>query len=209
MTAQPAPPFELTRSEARLLASLTPTWRIQEYLDHTLLYDTKGGTCRSPRRVIRDGECQCMDGALFAAAALRVQGLPPLILDLEAEQDDDHVLAVFKTKHGWGAIGRSNYSGLRYREPVYRTIRELVMSYFESYFNLRRQKTLRAYSRPVNLARFDSIRWMTAEDDVWDIPNHLVEIPHTKIAAPAAIRTYARVDRRLFEAGLVGKRPHP
>lgn len=201
-----APPFDLTRFEARLLASLTPEWRIQEYLDTKLLYDTKGGACRSPRRVIRDGLCQCMDGAMFAAAALRMQGRPPLILDLEADQDDDHVLAVFKAKHGWGAIGRSNYSGLRYREPVYRSIRELVMSYFESYFNLRREKSLRAYSRPVNLARFDRVQWMTTEEDVWDIPNHLVKIPHTKIATPAAIRTYSRVDRRLFDAGLVGKR---
>ncbi|MEO8358439.1 MAG: hypothetical protein ABI672_00290 [Vicinamibacteria bacterium] len=206
MTALAPSPFGLTRSEARLLASLTPEWRIQEYLDTRLLYDTKGGTCRSPRRVIRDGFCQCMDGALFAAAALRVQGRPPLILDLEAEQDDDHVLAVFKTKHGWGAIGRSNYSGLRYREPVYRTIRELVMSYFESYFNLRRQKTLRAYSKPVDLSRFDKMDWMTTEEDVWDIPNHLVVIPHTKLATPAAIRTYSRVDKRLFGAGLVGRR---
>ena len=209
MTARGAPPFDLTRAEARLLSSLTPTSRIQEYLDTVLLYDTRGGACRSPRRVIRDGECQCMDGALFAAAALRMQGYPPLILDLEADQDSDHVLAVFRTKHGWGAIGRSNYSGLRYREPVYRTIRELVMSYFESYFNLRREKTLRAYSRPVNLSRFDSIHWMTSEQDLWDIPNHLVVIPHTKIASPRAIRTYSRVDRRLFEAGLLGKRHHP
>ena len=200
------PPFDLTRSETRLLASLTPEWRIQEFLDNKLLYDTKGGSCRSPRRVIRDGLCQCMDGALFAAAALRVQGRPPLILDLEAEQDDDHVLAIFRTKHGFGAIGRSNYSGLRYREPVYRTIRELVMTYFESYFNLRRQKTLRAYSQPVDLKRFDPISWMTSESDLWDIPNHLVEIPHTDIAPREAIRTYSRVDRRLFDAGLVGKR---
>ena len=207
--ARGAPPFDLTRAEARLLSSLTPTWRIQEYLDNSLVYDTRGGTCRSPRRVIRDRECQCMDGALFAAAALRLQGFPPLILDLEAEQDSDHVLAVFKTKHGWGAIGRSNYSGLRYREPVYRTIRELVMSYFESYFNLRREKTLRAYSRPVNLSRFDSLHWMTSEEDVWEIPNHLVRIPHTDVAAKSAVRAYSRVDRRLFEAGLVGKRPHP
>lgn len=206
MTAKGAPPFGLTRSEARLLTSLTPEWRIQEYLDKDLLYDTKGGSCRSPRRVIRDGLCQCMDGAMFAAAALRMQGRPPLILDLEAEQDDDHVLAVFKGKHGWGAIGRSNYSGLRYREPVYRSIRELVMSYFESYFNLRREKTLRAYSRPVNLSRFDKVQWMTAEEDVWDIPNHLVKIPHTKLASREAIGGYSKVDRRLFDAGLVGKR---
>ena len=205
MRAKGSPPFDLTRSEARLLASLTPEWRIQEYLD-ALVYDTKGGHCRSPRRVIRDQECQCMDGALFAAAALRVQGRKPWILDLEAEQDDDHVLAVFKTKQGWGGIGRSNYSGLRYREPVYRTIRELVMSYFEWYFNLRREKTLRAYSRPLDLSRFDRIRWMTSEEDLWDIPHHLVHIPHTTIATRATIRTYSRVDPRLFAAGLVGRR---
>ena len=206
MRARGTPPFDLTRSEARLLSSLTPTSRIQEFLDTSLVYDTKGGTCRSPRRVIRDGTCQCMDGALFAAAALRLQGHPPLILDLEAEQDSDHVLAVFKSSHGWGAIARSNYSGLRYREPVYASIRELVMSYFESYFNLRREKTLRAYSQPVDLARFDSIQWMTSEQDLWDIPNHLVRIPHTKIATRAAIKQYSKVDRRLFAAGLVGRR---
>ena len=206
MRARGTPPFDLTRSEARLLSSLTPTSRIQEFLDTSLIYDTKGGTCRSPRRVIRDGTCQCMDGALFAAAALRLQGHPPLILDLEAEQDSDHVLAVFKSSHGWGAIARSNYSGLRYREPVYASIRELVMSYFESYFNLRREKTLRAYSQPVDLARFDSIQWMTSEQDLWDIPNHLVRIPHTKIATRAAIKQYSKVDRRLFAAGLVGRR---
>ncbi len=206
MRARGIPPFDLTRSEARLLSSLTPTSRIQEFLDTSLVYDTKGGTCRSPRRVIRDGTCQCMDGALFAAAALRLQGHPPLILDLEAEQDSDHVLAVFKSSHGWGAIARSNYSGLRYREPVYASIRELVMSYFESYFNLRREKTLRAYSQPVDLARFDSIQWMTSEQDLWDIPNHLVRIPHTKIATRAAIKQYSKVDRRLFAAGLVGRR---
>ena len=201
-----ASPFGLTRNEARLLKSLTPEWRIQEYLDTRLVYDTKGGSCRSPRRVMREGLCQCMDGALFAAAALRVQGRPPLILDLEADHDDDHVLAVFKTRHGWGSIGRSNYSGLRFREPVYRTIRELVMSYFESYFNLRREKTLRAYSRPLSLARFDKIDWMTTEEDLWDIPNHLVKIPHTDLASRATIKTYSRVDRRLFSAGLVGKK---
>ncbi|MBK5257546.1 MAG: hypothetical protein JJE39_16090 [Vicinamibacteria bacterium] len=206
MRASGLPPFDLTRSENGLLASLTPAFRIQEFLDTQLLYDTKGGKVRSPRRVLRDGLCQCMDGALFAAAALRVQGRPPLILDLEADQDDDHVLAVFKGEHGWGAIGRSNYSGLRFREPVYRSIRELVMTYFESYFNLRREKSLRAYSRPVNLARFDRLRWMTSEEDLWEIPTHLVQVPHARIAPPAAIKTYSRVDLRLFDAGLVGRR---
>ena len=146
-----------------------------------------------------------MDGALFAAAALRVQGHPPLILDLEAEQDDDHVLALFRGPAGWGAIARSNYSGLRFREAVHPTIRSLVLSYVEGYFNLRREKTLRRYSRPVNLARFDRLRWMTAEEDLWAIPNALVEIPHRDLFPKAVVRTLARVDARSFEAGLVGR----
>ena len=146
-----------------------------------------------------------MDGALFAAAALRVQGHPPLILDLEAVFDDDHVLAVFRSNGCWGAIARSNYSGLRFREPIHPTIRSLVLSYFESFFNLRRQKTLRRYSRPVNLTRFDAIHWMTSEEDLWDIPEYLVGVRHTRLL-PARIEAHlSPVDRRMFVAGLVGR----
>lgn len=146
-----------------------------------------------------------MDGALFAAAALRVQGYPPLIVDLEAVRDDDHVLAVFRSGRLWGAVARSNYSGLRFREPLYRTVRELVLSYFESYFNLRREKTLRRYSRPVNLSRFDRRSWMTAEEDLWDIPAYLVDIPHETLLPARAAAKLSPVDRRQFQAGLVGR----
>ena len=143
-----------------------------------------------------------MDGALLAAAALRVQGHRPLIVDLEAEQDTDHILAVFRRDGLWGAVARSNYSGLRYREPVFRTLRDLALSYVESYFNLRREKTLRRYSRPVSLARFDGRGWMTAEEDLWYIPEYLVGIPHYRLLPRSAERALAPVDRRTFEAGL-------
>jgi hypothetical protein len=146
-----------------------------------------------------------MDGALFAAAALRVQGHRPLVLDLEAVEDVDHVLAVFRGPAGWGAIARSNYSGLRYREPIHPTIRILVLSYFESYFNLRREKTLRRYSRPVDLARFDRLQWMTTEKDLWDIPEYLVGIRHYRLLPERVIEKLATADRRMFEAGLVGR----
>ncbi len=146
-----------------------------------------------------------MDGALFAAAALRVQGHPPLLVDLEAVFDDDHVLAVFRDRGCWGAVARSNYSGLRFREPVYPMLRVLVLSYFESYFNLRRQKTLRRYSRPVHLARFDRIGWMTAPDDLWEIPRTLVDVPHERLLPAERERSFSPVDRRMFEAGLVGR----
>jgi hypothetical protein len=146
-----------------------------------------------------------MDGALFAAAALRLQGERPLILDLEAVFDDDHVLALYLVKGLWGAIARSNYSGLRFREPLFPTVRDLVLSYVEGYFNLRRQKTLRRHSRPFDLSFFDRRRWMTAEEDLWDIPEHLVGIRHYRLLTPAQERSLAPVSRVVFDAGLVGR----
>jgi hypothetical protein len=196
--------YGLTAGEAARLRRLTPPWRIQERLD-AMDYDVEGAGCRSPRRVLRERRVQCMDGALFAAAALRLQGHRPLLLDLEAVQDVDHVLAVFRVGKGWGAIGRSNYSGLRYREPIHRTLRELALSYFESYFNLRREKTLRRYSVPVDLSRFDRRHWMTAEDDLWDIPEYLVGVRHFPLVTTAEVRRLTTVDARMFTAGLVGR----
>jgi hypothetical protein len=197
--------YGLTPSEARRLRGLSPAWRIQKFLDE-LDYDVRGEGCRSPRRVLRERKVQCMDGALFAAAALRVQSERPLILDLEAVQDDDHVIALYRRNGLWGAVARSNYSGLRFREPLFRTVRDLVLSYVEGYFNLRRQKTLRRYSRPFDLARFDRIGWMTAEEDLWEIPNHLVGIRHERLLTPAQERRLAPVSRVVFEAGLVGRK---
>ena len=196
--------FGLTRAEAARLRRLSPPWRIQKFLDE-LDYDFRGEGCRSPRRVLRERKVQCMDGALFAAAALRVQGQKPLILDLEAVQDDDHVIALYRVKGLWGAVARSNYSGLRFREALFPTVRDLVLSYVEGYFNLRRQKTLRRYSRPFDLSRFDAIDWMTSEEDLWEIPNHLVEIPHRRLHTPARERALAPVSKVVFEAGLVGR----
>jgi hypothetical protein len=196
-----------TRSQdnAVLRALKTPE-RIQRFLDEEISYNKEpdGETVRSPRRVLRDKTAHCLEGALFAAAALRANGEPPLLLDLESVRDDDHVLAIFKQHNCWGAIAKSNYAGLRFREPVYRTLRELAMSYFEHYFNLEREKTLRAYSRPVNLTRFDRIDWMNTDDDLWPIVDHLVNIPHTKLL-PASARRLNRVDARLFAAGQTGQ----
>jgi hypothetical protein len=149
---------------------------------------------------------QCLDGALFAAAALPLQGHRPLVMDLEAVRDDDHVVAVFQRHGRWGAIARSNYSGLRFREPVFRTLRELALSYFESYFNLRREKTLRRYSAAVNLSRFDDRQWMTSENDLWEIGAQLAHMRHFAVLTPAMERDLGPVDRRLFAAGQLGRR---
>src|SRR5947207_8892843 len=193
----------LNKDEIRLLRKLSTPEKIQKYLDDLPYNKEKGGeTCYSPRLVIRHETAHCFEGALFAAAALRVGGQPPLILDLESVRDDDHVIAVYRTNGFWGAIGKSNYAGLRFRSPVYRTLRELALSYFEHYYNLKGEKTLRAYSRPVNLSRFDRIDCMTSEEALWAIPEHLVEIGHTPIFHSTR-RMY--MDERLYKAGLVGR----
>ena len=111
-------------------------------------------------------------------------GFPALIFDLEAEQDTDHVVAIFKVRGHWGAVAKSNFTGCRYREPVYRSLRELAMSYFNIYFNLRGERTLRRYSRP-DLARFDAVNWMTTEKPIWFVAEYLCEIPHLSLLTPA------------------------
>jgi hypothetical protein len=195
--------FNLSSEELRLLRSLSTPHRIQKYLDD-LPYNKErdGETCRSPRRVLRDQTAHCFEGALLAAAALRVNGRDPLILDLESVRDDDHVIAIYRDYECWGAIAKSNYSGLRFREPVYRSLRELALSFFEHYYNLQGEKTLRAFSRPVNLKRFDRIEWMAAEEDLWDIPEYLTTISHTHLLTSHK-RMY--MDERLFQAGIVGR----
>ncbi len=167
-------------------------------------------TAWSPRRVLRERTAHCLEGAIFAAAALRALGFPPLLLDLEAVQDTDHVVAVFRVEGRWGAIAKSNFAGLRYREPVYRGIRELVMSYFDGYMNLRGERTLRAYSRPVDLARFDRLHagWMTATGDLWWVAEHLADLPHRPLLTSAMTRRLSTVDRRSRTAALVGYRAH-
>src|SRR5437762_13842647 len=204
MPVDPAAACGLTPRERRRLAALWPPARLQRFLDD-LDYDVAGRACRSPRRVLREGRVQCLDSAIFGAAALRIHGQPPLVLDLEADYDDDHVIAVYRSHGAWGAVGRSNFSGLRFREPVFRTVRDLALSYVESYFNLRREKTLRRYSRPVSLARFDARRWMTAQDDLWYVAEHLVTVRHYRLLPAAQERALAAVDARTFAAGLVGR----
>ena len=201
------------KTSLRLPPGLRSPEAIQRFLDG-LPYnkEKRGETARSPRRVLETGEAHCFEGALFGAAALRRLGYRPLVVQLRAVRDDDHVLALFRERPGrgdWGAVAKSNYSGLRFRSPVYRTLRELAMSYFDIYFNMRRERTLRTYSRPVNLGRFDHLDWMTTKKPVWFIPYHLVDIPHTKLLRPGMKRLLHRVDDRLFRAETLGKAHKP
>jgi hypothetical protein len=196
--------FGFTPAELRKLRALRTPAGVQRFLDE-IPYNL-GYTGRSPRKVLHERTASCFEGGVFAAAALRVLGFPPLIFDLEAERDTDHVVAIFKVRGHWGAVAKSNFAGCRYREPVYRTLRELAMSYFNIYFNLRFERTLRRYSRPVNLARFDRLNWMTSEKPVWFIAEHLCEIPHISLLTPSMKKNLTRLDLRSVRAEMTGHR---
>jgi hypothetical protein len=191
-----------TPKELRSLRRLKDPYGIQRFL-YDLPYHLKN-TAWSPRLVLREKTAHCFEGAIFAAAALRANGYPPLIIDFEATRDTDHVLAVYQTDGCWGAIAKSNFSGLRYREPVYRSLRELALSYFEDYFNLLGERTLRRYSAPVNLKRFDYLSWMTTEKPIWFIAEYLTKIHHFPLISETQIKRLHRVDEHSLRAGLVG-----
>jgi hypothetical protein len=191
-----------SRSEMRILRSLSTPEKIQNFLD-ALPYH-HAGTAFSPKRVLQEGTAHCLEGAIFAAAAMRIHGAEPLLFDLEAEGDSDHVLALYKKSGAWGAIGISNFSGLRFRPAIYKNLRELALSYFVNYFNMRRQLTLRRYSSAVNLKKFDAKNWMIRPDNVWFIAEHLCEIPHKPLISPAMSKNLKLIDKRSFQAGCVG-----
>jgi hypothetical protein len=196
----------MSAADVRTLRSLKTPKLIQQFLDGlTYQYaDTAG----SPQRTLRERKGHCLEGALVAAAALRFNGHPPLLMDLEAVHDDDHVLAIYREKGLWGCVAKSNFAGLRSRKPVYRTLRELAMSYFEHYYNLRGEHTLRAYSMPVNLARLDSRNWMTDEEDVWCVTELLIQARHFPVGPDKVLRALPRLDRRSFGAGMHGWTKH-
>ena len=193
-----------TSAELKLISKLRTPAAVQSFLD-TLRYSVDS-FYRSPRRVLKERVAHCADGAVFAAAVLRHLGYRPLLVDLLADDDDDHILAVFKGPCGWGAVSKSNTVGLRYREPVHRTIRDLVISYFEWYFNLKRKKTLRSFSRPFSLARYDRLDWISRDSTLDLIMEKLDAVPHTSLLTPSTIRNLRPVDERSFRGGLYGTR---
>jgi hypothetical protein len=174
--------FGLSKEELAVLKKLSTPQKIQDYLDALPQNHEKGGdTYLSPRRVLREQKAHCIEGALLAAVALWLQGERPLLLDLKTldiEIDSDHVVALYKKNGYWGAISKTNHAVLRYRDPVYKTVRELALSYFHEYFLVTNgQKTLRSYSRPVSLKRFGT-KWITSEDDLWHIAEALDTVTH-------------------------------
>jgi hypothetical protein len=203
-SSRDASSFGFAPSDLRTLRALKTPAGVQKFLDD-LPYNLSF-TARSPKKVLDDRTASCLEGGIFGAAALRVLGFSSLIFDLEAEQDTDHVVAIFKVRGHWGAVAKSNFTGCRYREPVYRSLRELAMSYFNIYFNLRGERTLRRYSRPVNLARFDHLNWMTTEKPIWFIAEYLCEIPHISLLTRTMEKNLTRVDQRTLRGEMLGHR---
>jgi len=192
-----------TKEEINLYKRLNSPKKIQDFLNSLKInFEEEGDTCMSPRMVLKKGKAHCIEAALLAAVALRFNGDKPLIVDLEANKKDfDHVVAVFKRNGHWGAISKTNHAVLRYREPVYKNIRELVVSFFHEYFLDNGKKTLRRYSMPVDLSIFDDRGWMFAEKDVWYIPKYLTKIKHWDILNRKQILGLRRADKIEIEAG--------
>ncbi|MRR22279.1 hypothetical protein EG830_04790 [bacterium] len=187
---------------ARLLKPLDSPVKIQEFLDSVPYNSTK--RTLSPMLVMKERMAHCMDGGMFAAAALRRLGHPPLIVDMAAENDDDHIIAVFREGGCWGAIAKSNTTVLRFREPVYRTLRELAMSYFDLYYNLNGQKTLRSYSRTIDLSKFDDRDWEITDEDLEYIGDHTYTVRHYPLITPEQTRKLSDVPKYLYDAGFAG-----
>lgn len=198
-------PFDKTllSAERRELALLTTPGRIQDFLDQ-LAYSTDE-IYRCPLRVLRERKAHCFDGALFAAAALRGIGHPPLILEMVPnDRDDVHLVALYKKDGCWGAVAKSNFVGLRFREPVFRTLRELVLSYFEPFYNVAGEKTLRAYRLPLDLSRFDKAGWTRKDEPLDHIAESLDRKRRISIISDEAVRRLCLVDERSRKAGLLG-----
>ncbi len=185
--------LQLTKSEESFLKKLNTPSKIQEYLDSIPFnFEESGETCMSPRRVIVEAKAHCIEGALLAATALWLQGEAPLLLNLKVKKgDDDHVIALYKKNGYYGAISKTNHAVLRFRDPVYTSVRELAMSYFHEYFLVRDgTKTMQGYSKPINLKRFRT-SWITEQEDLWNIAEYIYDSKHT-LVVPKENKKYIR-----------------
>jgi hypothetical protein len=191
-----------TNDEIDFLKTLNDPDKIQGFLD-SIEYNPSY-ECRSPRHVIRKRSAHCFEGALFAAAALEFNGFKPLIADMKAYNDDDHVIALFCVDGHWGSVAKSNFTTLRYREPVYRSMRELVMSYFDFYFNTDGDKSLRSYSLPLDLNIYNNRGWKTTDDDLEYIGDKLESMHHYPVVNEKMLMNLKKASPAILSASLLG-----
>lgn len=202
----------LSKENLELIKKLNTPKKIQDFINSLdMNFDYIIDTCQSPKQVLKSKKAHCIEGAILAVAILQYHGHKPLLLDLEATKEDyDHVVALFKQHGHWGAISKTNHSVLRYREPIYKTLRELTLSYFHEYFmNESGKKTLRKYSKPVNLNIFNHLNWISTDKEVWFIPEHLTKIKHTPILNKKQIANLRKADHIEIKAGEILEFPEP
>lgn len=195
----------LTKKELSLLRRLNTPIKIQNFIDDIPTnFELEGETNKSPRRTLRENKAHCLEGALLAALALWMHGHKPLIMDMKSTDDDvDHVIAPFKINGYWGCISKTNHATIRYRDPVYKTIRELAMSYFHEWFmDKDGRKTLRSFSDPYDLSKFKG-NWVTEEKDLWEISELLDGLKHFKVAPEKNIKMLRIADTMERKAGKI------
>jgi hypothetical protein len=197
----------LTKREYAMLARLSTPAKIQDYLDTLAFnFEKEGDTHASPRRVLASGKAHCIEGALLAVAALWIHGEPPVIMNLSSRMgkgDVDHVVALYKRGGRYGAIGKTNHAVLRFRDPIYRTPRELALSFFHEWFmNETREKTLECYSKPLDMRRFGT-SWITAEDELWNVADALAERMHYFLVPKGNWRYVRNADAMELAAGQI------
>ncbi len=197
----------IAKNELKILKKINTPKKIQDFIEKIKInFERESETCFSPMSVLEKKVCHCVEAAILAALALRVNGWPPLVLDLTANQKDfDHVIAIFQQYGKWGAISKSNHAVLRYREPIYRSPRELVMSYFHEYFDDQGRKNLRSFSLPVNLSRFDKQGWMITKKELDYIVEYLADVKHFPILNRKQISNLRKADEIEIKAGKIVK----
>jgi hypothetical protein len=197
--------MDWNKDEIKLLKTLNNPDKIQTFLD-SIDYNSNY-ECRSPRWVMKKRSAHCFEGSLFAAAALQFIGYKPLIVDMKAFNDDDHVIAVFREDGYWGAVAKSNFTSLRFREPVYRSLRELIMSYFDFFFNINGEKSLRSYSLPFDLTSYNKRNWATTDDDLEYIGDKIESLYHFPVVSEKMISKLSTASDSMLRAGLLGSKP--
>ena len=192
-----------TKKEIAQLRKINTPAKVQDFLNAIPFNFEMDGkdTVKSPIRVLRERNAHCMEGALLGAYLLSLQGFKPLILHLQTTKNDfDHIIAPFQIKGLWGALSKTNHGVLRYREPIYRDIHELLLSYFHEYFLDNGLKTLRKYSVPLDLNMFGK-DWMLEEKDLWQIDQKLDKIKHFNIAPKNVFKNLRKADQIEREIG--------
>ncbi|MBI3588591.1 hypothetical protein HY095_05330 [Candidatus Micrarchaeota archaeon] len=203
----PNPFDDFSPRQRRTLQALGTPAKVQDLVEN-LAYNVedKGETAYSPKLVLEKKKAHCLEGALLAACAFRFHGQPPLLVDLRSVRDEDHVICVFRHGGLWGSVAKSKFTGLRSRDPVYASVRELAMSYFEDYYNYAGEKTLREFSEPLDLRKFDNRNWMATDENAWFLHDALDGKRHHSVMPLTHEKKITRVKGSLFAAGLIA---HP